>query len=287
MWPLFSPAPHRYAVTPNKAAVDWGHPLTDRLIRAVLFSQPSNFNSGGGALVDELVTGALVPNLGTMRDDLPGLICRCASSAAITLLDAPALTPATGQGSGGLSLVVGALVETATAANQFVSKYQTGALEYVFGVLSGGTVFGYLYDNTAAAFSGRTAPALTAGIYQSLAMVWDGGIPPKDHLQIWADMQRIDTADFTSGTFVQVRDTATDVLIGGSNPGLGATTATRFRHAFVFRRGLLPDEMYALADNPDLFLVHPARAHAASVGAAAGWGPLLGQRRHRLVMRHV
>lgn len=261
----------RYDVKPPLLEVNWGHPLSVGLVRAIVYSEGSQGSAASG-LARELVYDQLVTNNAPIHDDLPGLVAHVTGSTnAGSLLDHPDLTPATGVGVGGWTIASGIYLASNSVANQIAHKYTASNLEWIHGLAST-TLYAWFYDQTASAYIGRTAPAPTAAVWHNVCCTWDGSTAASG-VKLWVDALKVDNADFASGAFVQVRDLTANVLIGSSNGGLGGTTDTKYSYVYLFRRGLFPDEVAWLNDDPYALLHAPGRGLAVSPPApAAGSG---------------
>jgi hypothetical protein len=252
---LLSPKP-RWAAKPTQLAVDWASPLSDRLVRAYLFHEAA---SGLGGVMDLCGTAPAVGLSNTttqIREDEPGLVGR-STGGGWSAPDADDLTPGTGVGQG-WSVVAGVWKESAGVPDQIASRYQTGSLEWIFGFTTT-ALQGWVADNAVTAASGRSMTAPSAGVWHDLVFTWDGELVPKDHTQLWVDGVRGDTADVILSTVTQVRNTAIPLDIGRGTIGTGGTTGLRYRYLYLFRRGLLPDEIGTLADHPYTLLRETCR----------------------------
>jgi len=263
--PAFRRRPLRPVVTPPVPQLNWGHPLLadGRLVRALTYSdhQPS------GTLRD-LVLDSLVTQNATSVEDSVGPVARATgSSNAGYWPDAPDLTPTTSVGNGGWTIAAGIWYPSAGATNQLCHKYQGGGLEWVSGLL-GGTWYYWIYG---AGYIGRTAPEPSAGQWHDVCACWDGSASGTAGVSLWCDALRIDTGDFSTGSITPVANTGTDAMVGGSNPGLGGTSDLRVRYCYLFRRGLLPDEIALLHADPWCVLL-PAGERRVGQGAAPAGG---------------
>ena len=259
----------RWQVKPTMPQLNLGHPLIadGRLVRAMTYAD-GHAGTGSAGLIRDMVTNQLVTQNSLVIDDLMGSVASSTGSAnAGSFVDSADLTPTTSVGNGGWTIASGIWLNSNSVANQIAHKYQTSHLEWIHGLAST-TLYYWLYDNTAAAYIGRTAPAPTAGVWHNVVATWDGSAASSG-VKIWVDAIRVDSADFASGAFVQVRDTTATALIGSTNSGLGGTTNMRFNYVYFFRRGLLPDEVAWLHEDPSCFLAPPHGRCLGAPGAAA------------------
>src|SRR5262245_21059545 len=281
MLQLYGRQGQRFDVTPDVPEINWGHPITLALEVCLLF----NVTSGGsgnnlGTLFYDLVTGEVCYHGGTtgtndyVQDALPGAVYRThtgTGAPGAILRDRPLLTPNTSQGNGGLSIVSGAYVDALAVANTLCGKYGA-SLEYIFGWHSASRLYFWVSDANNSSSSGRFASAApSARVWHNVAGCWDGATVPKDHISIWSDGKRIDDNDFVSGTFTQVRDTTIDFKVAFNNGGIGGATDIYLSYLYLFRRGLLPDEIFELNDNPYCILTIPNKyaRHGAGGGGSA------------------
>lgn len=260
----------RWQVKPPELRINWGHPLANRLTRAYLFTGYDQTVTPMGSEIYDLCGRSVVQCLGVIRDHLPGPVLYVNGSQGGSEAAADDLTPGTGQGSGGLTLAAGCLFGS-QVANAIADKYQT-ALEYVFGCTAT-LLLGWMYDNTVGAYIGRSAPYPSLNVFHNLALVWNGAAA-ESGVAIWQDGLQVDNASFSAGVFSQVRLTSSTFGFARSNGGTGTSSDLYMNYLYLFMRGLLPDEIGWLNDDPYAFLVQPRRqTQSPSIAAAAAWDP--------------
>jgi hypothetical protein len=260
--------PARWTVKPDQMQVNWGHPLTDRLVRAYLFHNAAGTSVGNTGYFSELVYGYPIAFSGVVLNDEDGKTYKSLSSEAAVDAHRADLTPASGQGNGGFSICAGFYKTSASVADQICSMY-AGTLEYVYGCTSG-AYYCWFYDSLAGVYSGRSGPVPAAGVWHNCAITWNGAVQPKDNLQLWTDAIRVDTTDFSGGTFASCVDGTTALTLCGFNGGLGGTNSVKLRYLYIFRRGLFPDEVAWIHDDPYALLVQPQPQACFKAAAVAG-----------------
>lgn len=99
--------------------------------------------------------------------------------------------------------------------------------EYFMGPLGsfGSRFYCFLLDETTGGYIGRFGPQPSAG-WHYMVGTYDGS-GTSAGVKIYADGVQIDTTNFNSGTFSQMRNTTQDVLLGGRHSAIGGPfTAT-------------------------------------------------------------
>jgi hypothetical protein len=113
-----------------------------------------------------------------------------------------------------------------TGANPILCIYP-GAIvgsgrEYVFGT-TGGSLYGWVYDNTNGAYRGRSVvitSLISNNTWCNVMMVYNGGTV-NSSVKLYLNSTQIDTTDFGANSFTTIRNTSSPMTIGAANDGVG------------------------------------------------------------------
>jgi hypothetical protein len=255
----------RYSVAPEQLTIDWSHPLAHGLVRAYSFAGASH-----GLVEDLCGRGSAPMTLGSLVEEAPGRVWRATTDAEmVTLAPAnntpPEMSPAIGQGFSVWALV---LFENADL-NQVAHKAGAGGYEWLLGRYSNGLMYGMIWDGTNANYTGRNAPGPSSNVWHTCALAWNGDPAANaGNVRLYTDGRRVDDTEYSAGTVVTITPTGQRAVLALNSPAIGGTTGIRFALVALWRRGLLPDELAWLAEDPYAFLTVP-RPVASFTGAPA------------------
>ncbi len=150
---------------------------------------------------------------------------------------------------GGMSISAWIKRSELGTGDPILDKYDGGLEEYVFGYV-GGLLYFWVYDRSASAYIGRSAPeGGTAGSWQHVVATYDGGTTSSS-VKIYINGSQADTTDFEAGTFVAMENKGGTVGIGRGNGGLGSDSFKgMIDEILVFNRTLSERQILTLYTN--------------------------------------
>lgn len=139
--------------------------------------------------------------------------------------------------------------------------------EYFLGPLGsfGNRIYCFILDQTTGGYIGRFSSQPPAG-WHYIVCTYNGGTT-NSSVGIWSDGVQIDTNNFGSGTFVQMRDTTQPVLIGGAHSAIGGpltAVADEIRVSSVDRTGSITAEYNNQLNPLTFYTVGPDLAPSSS-----------------------
>lgn len=262
---------HRPPKPGPQARIDWSDPINRGLVSMFLF------NDGGGTPKESVAAGRVstVTPTGTMNWTrlAHGPALDLDGSTYLTIDDRAALTLTEG-----MTISVWLVFDGATS-NTIIGKYST-THEFLLGTFgTDGHVYFFGYSQSTNGLSGRHGTQPAAGTLANLVAVWEGGSVLPSTFKIYSNGTRIDSADFTSGTFVGIEDTASPLTIGYSPDWeSGAKLNGTISQVRILNRGLSAGEVQRLYLEgewsgliaPEMWVM--STAPPAAVGGGTGGG---------------
>lgn len=151
------------------------------------------------------------------------------SGQYLTASDAASLTP-----SGAFS-IVGWFKPDTKVGTEFCGKYASNQSEYAIACGNNQNLYWFLYDETNNAYIGRYVDSgdWSAGSWIRLACTYDGGTASSG-VKIFIDGAQEDSGNFESGSFSQVRDTTSDLILGYAQAWGGSRYDGHMAHVQLF-----------------------------------------------------
>ena len=129
-----------------------------------------------------------------------------------------------------------------TQGNPILCIYAGSGYEYVFGT-SGNSLYGWVYDQLNSAYVGRHGPlSSSTNTWMNLTMVYDGGTVSSS-VKLYLNGIQFDTSNFSSGTFVSIRNSSTSMIVGNANSGIGGPINGSISTLKYYTRALPPVEI--------------------------------------------